>query len=373
MSNEKKGFFLSSSPHFTEGLTTQKIMCAVLIALLPECIAGVVIFGLPALVKIVVSVLGTVCFEALFQKLTKQKIVVNNLSAAVSGVMLALVLPSTTPVWMILIGALVAMIVAKGLFGGIGSNVFNPALTGRAVLFLSFPAAIGAKWFDPNLIPHIYEKLASQGLSQAQIDAMSQATVWDGITSATVLSQIKAGTFTADAHTYLQFFLGNRAGCIGETSILLILISFAFLALIHVIDWRAPLTMVGTVVVLTFVTSLGGGVAAAGEAVLLALLTGGLLFGATFMVTDYATAPVTKPGRLIFGFGCGFITFLIRKFGGYPEGVMFSILIMNSVAPLLNNFTGRMYGYGKKGNRRPTPAKIVQDFDVSNAKKEEVK
>jgi len=370
---EKKGFFLSSSPHFTEGLSTQKIMAVVLIAMLPECIAGVVIFGVSALVKIVVSVLGCVLFEALFQKLTKQKILVSNLSAAVSGVLLALVLPSTTPVWMILLGDLVAMFIAKGLFGGIGSNVFNPALTGRAVLFLSFPAAIGAKWFDPDLIPRIWRELAEHGMTHEQIDAMSQATVWDGITSATVLSQIKAGTFHGDANTYLQFFLGNRAGCIGETSILLILISFAFLALIHVIDWRAPLTMVGTVVVCTFLSAIGGGVAAAGEAVLLSLLTGGLLFGATFMVTDYATAPVTKPGRLIFGFGCGLITFLIRKFGGYPEGVMFSILIMNSVAPLLNNFTSRMYGYGKKGNRRPTPAKIVQDFDVTNAKKEEVK
>lgn len=336
-------FHISSSPHFTEGFSTQKVMLAVILALLPEVAAGVVFFGIPALVTVLVSVIGAVFFEALFQKVTKQKIVVKNLSAVVSGIMLALVLPSTTPVWMVLLGDLVAMIIAKGLFGGIGSNVFNPALTGRAVLFISFPAAIGASWTST----------ASQG-------------GMDAISSATTLSQIKAGTL--DNIDMLQYFVGNRAGCIGETSILLILIAFVFLLLIHVIDWRAPVAMVGTVVVCTFFAGLGNGVAAAGKDVVIALLTGGLIFGATFMITDYATAPVTKPGRLVFGAGAGMITFLIRKFGGYPEGVMFSILIMNAVAPHLNNLTSRMYGYGKKGHRRPESAKINMEFDLNTAK-----
>lgn len=336
-------FHISSSPHFTEGFSTQKVMLAVILALLPEVAAGVVFFGIPALVTVLVSVIGAVFFEALFQKVTKQKIVVKNLSAVVSGIMLALVLPSTTPVWMVLLGDLVAMIIAKGLFGGIGSNVFNPALTGRAVLFISFPAAIGASWTGT----------ASQG-------------GMDAISSATTLSQIKAGTL--DNIDMLQYFVGNRAGCIGETSILLILIAFVFLLLIHVIDWRAPVAMVGTVVVCTFLAGLGNGVVAAGKDVVIALLTGGLIFGATFMITDYATAPVTKPGRLVFGAGAGMITFLIRKFGGYPEGVMFSILIMNAVAPHLNNLTSRMYGYGKKGHRRPESAKINMEFDLNTAK-----
>ena len=240
---------------------------------------------------------------------------------------------------MVVLGALVAMVVAKGLFGGIGSNVFNPALTGRAFMFISFPAAMGACWFNPEI---------------------------DAVSGATILSQIKNGAVTATPDLYMQYFLGNRAGCIGETSILLILISFAFLALIHVIDWRAPLAMVATTAFFTLVT---------GGDVLLALLTGGLLFGATFMVTDYATAPLTGYGRLVFGFGCGLITFLIRKLGGYPEGVMFSILIMNCFTPFLNNLTRRMYGYGKKGNRRPASPDRVQEFDVSNAveRKEESK
>lgn len=330
---------LSSSPHFTEGLSTQKVMLIVIISMLPECIAGVMFFGAAALVRILVSVASCVAFEGLYQKITKQKIRISNLSAVVSGILLALVIPSTTPVWMVVLGALVAMVVAKGLFGGIGSNVFNPALTGRAFMFISFPAAMGACWFNPEI---------------------------DAVSGATILSQIKNGAVTATPDLYMQYFLGNRAGCIGETSILLILISFLFLFSTHIIDWRAPVAMVATTALCTLLS---------GGDVLLALLTGGLLFGATFMVTDYATAPLTGYGRLVFGFGCGLITFLIRKLGGYPEGVMFSILIMNCFTPFLNNLTRRMYGYGKKGNRRPASPDRVQEFDVSNAveRKEESK
>lgn len=315
-----KKLFVSSSPHFNFKRSTQMIMGTVLIALLPEIIMGIVLFGFAALIRILVSVASCVLFEFLFQKVTKQKIVIANLSACVTGVMMALVCPPTAPVWMFVVGAAVAMIVAKGLFGGIGSNVFNPALTGRAFMFLSFPAAMGASWMTPKTLG-------------GSIDAIS---------SATTLSAIKAGTFVIEDGTLWQYFLGNRAGCIGETSILLILISFAFLALAHIIDWRAPVAMVGTVALCSLI---------AGENVAMSLMTGGLMFGATFMVTDYATAPITKKGRLVFGFGCGLITFLIRRFGGYPEGVMFSILIMNSVAPFLNNLTARKYGYGKKAGR----------------------
>ncbi len=319
--------YVSSSPHFNLKCSTQMIMGTVLFALLPEIIMGIVLFGLAALARIVISVASCVLFEFLFQKITKQKIVISNLSACVTGVMMALVCPPTAPLWIFVVGAAVAMIVAKGLFGGIGSNVFNPALTGRAFMFLSFPAAMGASWMTPKTLG-------------GTIDAIS---------SATTLSAIKAGTFTVQDGTLWQYFIGNRAGCIGETSTLLILISFAFLALARIIDWRAPVAMVGTVAVCSLI---------AGENVAMSLMTGGLLFGATFMVTDYATAPVTKKGRLVFGFGCGLITFLIRKFGGYPEGVMFSILIMNSIAPFLNNLTARKYGYGKKAGR---PADAVKE------------
>ncbi len=334
-------FYISSSPHFSAGSSTQKIMAAVLVALLPEVIAGIVIFGVKALVTVLVSVASCVMFEALFQKLTGQKIVVANLSACVTGVMLALVCSVTVPLWMVVLGALVAVVVAKGLFGGIGSNVFNPALTGRAFLVISFPAAMGAAW-----------KVPSAAASQSE-------PLLDAISSSTVLSQIKKGAFTADSSVYLQFFLGERAGCIGETSALCILVSLVLLLALRIIDWRAPFAMLATVALSSFI---------AGQDVVMALLSGGVLFGAVFMVTDYATTPVTKPGRLAFGFGCGLITFLIRRFGGYPEGVMFSILIMNALAPFLNNLTVRMYGYGKKGNRRPDVSKISMEFNMADAR-----
>ena len=230
-----------------------------------------------------------------------------------------------------------------------------PALTGRAVLFISFPLAMGAEWMLPKKMT----------------EALSAAGKLDAVSSATPLSQIAGGTFTAEAGTYLEYFLGYKGGCIGETSVLLIFISFLFLLTIQVIDWRAPVAMVGTVVAASFLAALPSGINEACRSAVLSVLTGGLAFGAVFMVTDYATTPVTKPGRLLFGFGCGLITFLIRKFGGYPEGVMFSILIMNAVAPFLNNVTSRMYGYGKKGNRRPDVSKITQEFDLRSIPQEE--
>ncbi|MBQ1832960.1 MAG: RnfABCDGE type electron transport complex subunit D [Treponema sp.] len=347
-----KDIYLSSSPHFCLGFSTRTIMLAVLISLLPECIYGVIVFGLGALMTILVSVVSCVLFEFLFQKITRKKVCIDNLSAAVTGVLLALVLPSTVPLWMVVIGAFVAVVIAKGLFGGIGSNVFNPALTGRAFMFMSFAAALGATWFNPA--------------SDVDKWTWNIAQNVDAVSSATMMSQVKSGVAFFDSDTLLTYFFGNRAGCIGETSILLILISFAFLALSRIIDWRASVSMVGTVAVLTFFSSLieGHGLGGSGFDVLTALCTGGLMFGAVFMITDYATSPVTKKGRLIFGAGAGLITFLIRKFGGYPEGVMFSILIMNAVAPFLNNLTARKYGYGKKGHARADVRKIAEEYGL---------
>lgn len=302
---------LSSSPHISSGRKTQALMFTVVASLIPECVYGVVIFGIPALITILASVASSVLFEFLFNLLAKKKQTVSDGSAIITGILLALVLPPTIPVWQTVLGAAFGIIVAKSLFGGLGSNVWNPALTGRAFLFVSFPVAMGNAWITP--LP-------------------------DAVSTATVLPAIKSGVFVPSREIYLQYFFGNRAGCIGETSILLILISFVFLLATRTIDWRAPFAMVATTVLLTWIS---------GGDILMALLSGGLIFGATFMVTDYVTAPVTKPGRLIYGAGCGLITFLIRKFGGYPEGVMFSILIMDSLAPFLNKITRRKYGYKK--------------------------
>ena len=261
-----------------------------------------------------------------------------------------------------------SIIVAKGLFGGIGSNVFNPALTGRAFLFISFPALMGSKWLTPSFIPDF----TSSGKFINKTVEIANGAV-DAFTSATPLSLISKTDFNFDLQTFFEYFLGFKSGCTGEISILLILISFVFLLVTKTIDWRAPFTFVSTVAVCSFVSgfiSSKNCIGAVNE-MLLNLLTGGLFFGACFMVTDYATSPVTKPGRLLFGFGCGLITYLIRHFGGYPEGVMFSILIMNPIVPFLNNFTVRMYGYGKKAKKRSYEKKITQNFDLSTAKKRE--
>ena len=307
--SDENEIYLSSSPHFSDKSSTSGIMLAVVIALLPLCVYGVILFGIPALVTIIVSTACCVVFEMLFQMATKQKICVKDCSAAVTGILLALVLPPTTPIWMTMLGSAFAIIVAKSFFGGLGANIFNPALAGRAFMFVSFPSQMGATWLQPST---------------------------DAISSATVLSTIKAGSFAANSDTYLQYFLGNRAGCIGETSIALILLAFIYLFVTRIIDGKATISMVATVALATWLS---------GGDVVMALISGGLLFGAVFMVTDYATTPVTSWGRIAFGIGCGLITFLIRKFGGYPEGVMFSILIMNAVTPFLNKLTSRKYGY----------------------------
>ena len=307
--SDENEIYLSSSPHFSDKSSISGIMLGVIIALLPLCVYGVILFGFPALVTIIVSTACCVVFEMLFQMATKQTITIEDCSAIVTGILLALVLPPTTPIWMTMLGSAFAIIVAKSFFGGLGANIFNPALAGRAFMFVSFPSQMGATWLQPST---------------------------DAISSATVLSTIKAGSFAANSDTYLQYFLGNRAGCIGETSIILILLAFIYLFVTRIIDGKATISMVATVALATWLS---------GGDVVMALISGGLLFGAVFMVTDYATTPVTSWGRIAFGIGCGLITFLIRKFGGYPEGVMFSILIMNAVTPFLNKLTSRKYGY----------------------------
>lgn len=306
---------LSSSPHISSGLKTRHVMWIVVFALLPETVWGVLLFGIPALLTICASVATAVASEWLFNKITKKRQSAGDGSAVITGLLLALVLPPTLPLWQTILGAAFAIIVAKQLFGGLGSNVWNPALTGRAFLVASFPAAMGASWISP--LP-------------------------DATSSATILSTLKQADAVSSVD-YWELFIGRQAGCIGESSILLILISALFLIGTGLVDWRAPVFMVGTFALLMF---------ASGGDVLAHLLSGGLVFGAVFMATDYVTTPVTSYGRIVFGAGCGLLTFLIRKFGGYPEGVMFSILIMNSITPFLNKLTPRKYGYKKEGGAK---------------------
>lgn len=324
--SDKNEIYLSSSPHYGSPFSTRRIMLTMIVILLPIAGWGVYLFGMPALRTLVAAVVSCVVFEALFRVLLRRDIRIGDGTAVITGLLLAMVLSPATPVWMTVLGSFFAIVVGKEFFGGLGANVFNPALTGRAFLVVSFTEAMNT-WVSPRT-----------------------ANVPDAVTSATPLTFIKPAEglvqsaadiadktgFFSSSEVYLNLFFGHRGGCIGESAIFLIAAAFLLLMVTRIIDWRAPVAMMGTAVAIT---------ALAGIDPLLTLLSGGLAFGAVFMVTDYATSPVTRPGRLIFGAGCGLITALIRVFGGFPEGVMFSILIMNALVPFLDRLIQRKIGY----------------------------
>jgi electron transport complex protein RnfD len=374
---------LSSSPHIASPVESRTLMANMLIALGPVTIFGILLFGLPALRTVLVSAAAAVLGEALFRLAVygrRGETRVLDFSAAVSGLLLALILPPSIPWWMAALGAVFAVVVAKEFFGGLGANVFNPALAGRAFMLMSFPAAM-TRWHRPP-----------GGFAPALDDSLSRASIVDGISGVTPLNIAKGLTATADGlsgatspdmaglmaggglggaagnmletvgkdflasgssaaagywPTVKTLFIGNHAGSIGESSILFILAGCAFLLITKTIDWRAPLAM-----------TLAGLLAslALGYDPLFALFSGGLLFGAVFMTTDYVTAPLTDKGKLIFGFGAGIITVLIRKWGAYPEGVTYGILIMNALTPFLNRLLPKKYGYAAKKKAPPGEA-----------------
>jgi electron transport complex protein RnfD len=357
---DKNEIYLSSSPHFASPVTTRHLMLSVVAALLPIAAYGVWLFGIPALMTILVSVASTVASEALFRKLRGRDIRVGDFSAVITGLLLAMVLPPTTPLWMTALGGVFSIVVAKEFFGGLGANVFNPALTGRAFLFISFATPM-TTWIAPrvSLASAAQGSVDAAGSASPNLgDAISGASVKivDAVSAATPLSYIKPAEgavmtaqaladklgFSSVGELYRNFLFGFRGGCIGESAIFLILLAGLILGLLKIIDWRAPVAMIVTAV---------GVSALAGIDPVLAFLSGGLAFGAVFMATDYATSPLTPTGRLLFGAGCGLIAALIRIFGGYPEGVMFGILIMNSLVPHLNKIIVRKYG-----KARPTRA-----------------
>ncbi|MDR1046497.1 MAG: RnfABCDGE type electron transport complex subunit D [Treponema sp.] len=331
-------FLLASSPHISSPVNSRRLMANMLMALAPASIFGIVIFGVPALLNIIVSVAAAVLSEFLFRKITGQSFRAGDLSAGVSGLLLALIVPPSTPLWMTALGAIFAVIVAKEFFGGLGANVFNPALAGRAFLLMSFPAAL-TTWHNPR------------GGFSLGVDSLSAASAVDGISGVTPLGILKAGGTTAEIGRTFQgwdlsategyrdtigtLFIGNHAGSIGESSILCITAALIFLILTRTIDWRAPLAMLVTGFIASFCFGMDP---------LVGILSGGLAFGAVFMVTDYVTAPLTAWGKFIFGAGAGLITILIRKWGSYPEGVTYGILIMNALTPFLNRLLPKKYG-----------------------------
>ncbi len=287
---------VAASPHVTTKKSTAVIMRDVLIALLPAVIAGCVVFGLRALLVVAVTTAACVFFEWGFEKLCHTPSTISDLSAAVTGVLLAMNLPVSIPLWQAVFGALVAIVAVKGLFGGIGKNFANPAITARIVMFLAFSKTMTA-WVFP-----------------------------DAVSSATPLAMMANG----ESVDYLTLLLGNHGGCLGETSALALLIGFAYLLIRGVISWHTPVCFVGTV----FVMSLILGQDAVGQ-----ILSGGLMLGAIFMATDYSTTPSTNLGRVLFGIGAGLLTVLIRFYGAYAEGVSFAILFMNILTPYLSKWT----------------------------------
>lgn len=335
--SDKNEIFMSPAPHVVTPVKTQTLMLDVIIALLPLTAYGIYLFSIPALVRIIVSVLCCVGFESFFRLICNLDIRVKDLSAVITGLLIALVIPPNLPIWMLILGCLFAIVVGKEFFGGLGANVFNPALVGRAFMFVSFSGAM-TSWIQPG---------------NSFFDAMSTATplklinAKEGIalSASEIAKTLNLGSST---DLYTQLILGNHAGCIGETSILLILLGFAYLLFKKVIDWRTPVTMMVTAVAITAI----GGINP-----ILTLTSGGLAFGAVFMATDYVTSPVTPKGKLLFGAGCGLITGLIRLFSGMPEGVMYSILIMNAVVPFLNKIIPVKYGYVKPPKKNKEAAK----------------
>jgi electron transport complex protein RnfD len=316
----------------------------VIISLVPASIAGILLYGIPALLTILVSIAAAELGEFLFRIITKQQPRNKDLSAAITGLLLALCLPPGTPLWMTALGAFFGIVVAKEFFGGLGANVFNPALIGRAFLLMSFPAAL-TSWVSPALFGII--PFADAVTSATIADATSGATSVDAISGPTLMAVIKfGGSLDAFGKSYSEIiktlFWGSHAGSIGESSILAILLGFVFLLVTKVIDWRAPVSMLASVFVLSFLL---------GRDPLIAVLGGGVAFGAVFMASDYVTAPLNSKGKIIFGCGAGIITVLIRHYGFYPEGVTFGILIMNAFTPFLNRLLPKRFGYVKTAKK----------------------
>lgn len=296
---------ISATPHIRSGESIQSIMRDVIIALLPATVMGIVYFRLKALMLIVISIAAAVIAEAVYQKGTKQKVTISDLSAVVTGLLLAMNIPASAPWWVPIVGSVFAIVIVKQLFGGLGQNFVNPALAGRAFLLASYPS-IMTNWVTPGA---------------------------DAVSTATPLALLKAGN-VADLPSITDAFLGNIGGTIGETCALALIIGGIYLIWRGVISWRMPVIYIATVFVLTALIGRNGVRMPVYE-----LFVGGLMLGAFFMATDYATSPITPAGQIIMAVGCGILTTLIRIFGGYPEGVSYSILIMNLCVPLIERFT----------------------------------
>ncbi|WP_414713530.1 RnfABCDGE type electron transport complex subunit D [Schnuerera sp.] len=315
---------VSSSPHIRSNESVQRIMLDVIIALTPAIIGSVYFFGFNALKLILISIASAMAFEAVIQKIFNKPITINDYSAIITGILIAFNLPASAPWWLPIMGSAFAIIVVKQFFGGLGSNFMNPALAARAMLLTSWPAHMSSfTGTRPDVVA-----------TATPLAIMKYGMGTDGGASATVEAATSASQAAgAELPTLWNMFVGNIPGAIGETSVLLLLIGAAYLIIRQVIDWKIPVFYLGT----TFIMLVLFGVEA--EFLPYHMLGGGLILGAFYMATDYASSPVTPLGRIIFGVGAGILTALIRVKGGYPEGVSYSILLMNVATPLIERFT----------------------------------
>ena len=305
---------VSGSPHIHKQESVSRIMWTVVISLVPAGIASVIIFGWGALWITLVAVAAAVLTELILGMLTKKKITILDGSAVITGILLAFNLPSGVPLWLPIVGAVFSIAIGKQIFGGLGQNIFNPALVGRVFLMASWPK---------------------------YMTTFTQPFSYDAITSATPLAMLKEGKLLGHI-SYLDLFLGKHGGCIGEVCIAALLIGAAILLFKGYISWHIPGTYIFTTAVFTYIF---GGTQLFGGDWLFSILSGGLILGAFFMATDYVATPLTAKGQLIFGIGCGLFTAVIRIWGGYPEGVSYAILMMNAATPFIDRYTkNRIYG-----------------------------
>lgn len=309
---------VSSSPHIHSGVTIEKIMWGVVASLIPAAIGGIYFFGMRAAVIIMVCILTSVLTEVAIKFLKREKITVSDGSAFLTGLLLAFNLPPGIPFWIACVGSFFSIAIVKQTFGGLGCNIFNPALAGRAFLLAAWPSYMTTRWVNPRGVT--------------------------AVSSATPLTILKEGM--KGLPDWKSLFVGKVSGCIGETSVLLLLAGAIFLLLKRYITWHIPISFIGTVAVFTFI-----GEKSIPYGFVFHVLSGGLILGAFFMATDYVTSPITPRGKIIFGIGCGIITCIIRLYGGYPEGVSYSILLMNAATPLIDRYT-RMRVFGKIAMKR---------------------
>lgn len=310
-------FIVSYAPHIRSAKSTKQLMADVIIALIPALLAAIYFFGLPALVHTVICVLSCVFFEWIWEKAFKMPSTISDLSAVITGILVAFNMPVSAPYWLGIAGSAFAIIVVKMFFGGLGSNFVNPALAGRAFMLLCWPVLM-TKWTAPHF---------------------TMSFVTDAVSTATPLGVIaESGQMP---YSYMSLFFGNIGGCMGEVSALAILIGFIYLLVRKVITWRIPVIYVLVVFGLTEILGRDG---------LYYILSGGLMLGAVFMATDYVTSPMSATGHVFYAIGLGILTVVIRLYGSLPEGVSYSILLMNIVTPLIDTYTkNRIYGKPKGG------------------------